>query len=379
MQEILDVATSFFVLNGVEINTKKTQVIVINRDKGAEGTLMFGTPAEEIKPVGKDEPVRILGVWVTASGTVTTTERIVEREVRTICSILSPKAVTDKQTSYIINNVLIPRILYRISAQILPRSFMRRMTGKYMKLAKSKARMPSTTPNSIMHHQHFFAIKKLEDAQAEEQVSTLAQRLNDRGLLGRICRARIMALQRHCEMDVCPLTKPSRVKQFKHNFASGVCTVMANRNMSLHIHLARDFGLERGTQSIKEVFGDEIDEETRVGLVKRMIYYAEQLLTRDGSLKSWKEVRSGRKDPKHSPAWFNSLQDLMNQTNYTADFQEEWFRRSKEELQQLDEASDEMEESEDYVSDVEGQTEDEWEAVAEVEEQYVVLERDLVE
>ncbi|KAI1286367.1 hypothetical protein EDD11_000478, partial [Mortierella claussenii] len=38
-----------------------------------------------------------------------------------------------------------------------------------------------------------------------------------------------------------------------------------------------------------------------------------------------------------------------------------------------------MEGSEDYVSDAEGQTEDEWGAVAEVEEQYVALERDLAE
>ncbi|KAG0349394.1 hypothetical protein BGZ54_004378, partial [Gamsiella multidivaricata] len=106
-------------------------------------------------------------------------------------------------------------------------------------------------------------------------------------------------------------------------------------------------------------------QETCVELVMHMIYYAEQLLTPDGSLKSWKDS--------------NNLQDLMNQTNYTVDFQEELYRQSKEELQQLDEASDEMEESEDYVSDVEGQTEGEWEAVAEVEEQYGVLERDLVQ
>ena len=137
-QEILDVATSFYELNNVEINTKKTQVMVLNRKKGEEDHLTFGTPAEAIIPVGKDEPVRILGVWVTASGLTTTTERIVEREVDTICNILSPKAVTDKQTIYIINNVLIPRVLYRTSAQILTQSIVCKMTGKYMKLCKKE-------------------------------------------------------------------------------------------------------------------------------------------------------------------------------------------------------------------------------------------------
>ncbi|KAF9898765.1 hypothetical protein BX616_003639, partial [Lobosporangium transversale] len=68
VQDILDVATSFFVLNGVEINAKKTQVLTLNSKLNNNNNLHFGTPAEEIRPLGKDDPVRILGVWVTSRG-----------------------------------------------------------------------------------------------------------------------------------------------------------------------------------------------------------------------------------------------------------------------------------------------------------------------
>ncbi|KAG0358382.1 hypothetical protein BGZ54_010444 [Gamsiella multidivaricata] len=137
MQDILDVVTFFFILSGVEINAKKTKVITHNSKRTGQETLMFGTPAEEIRPVEKNEEVRILGVWVNERGTSTPTQSL-EREVDTICSILKPKAVTDRQVIYAINNVLIPKVVYRISAQIMSPTSVRRMTGKYLRLWKMK-------------------------------------------------------------------------------------------------------------------------------------------------------------------------------------------------------------------------------------------------
>ncbi|KAG0315132.1 hypothetical protein BG000_005280, partial [Podila horticola] len=71
-QAILDVATSFFDLNGVQINAKKTVLIAIN-SQTPEATLSFGTPPEEIQPLNKTEDTRILGVYVNANGSPTPT------------------------------------------------------------------------------------------------------------------------------------------------------------------------------------------------------------------------------------------------------------------------------------------------------------------
>ncbi|KAF9994393.1 hypothetical protein BGZ80_007815, partial [Entomortierella chlamydospora] len=320
---------------------------------------MFGTPPEAIKPVDKNEPVRILGVWVTESGTFKSAERIVEQEVKTICNIIAPKAVTDKQTTYIVNNVLIPRVLYRISAQILKPSFLKRMTGKYVLLCKRKARMPSTTPNSIMHHHRLYGVKRLADAQAEEQISTLFLRLNDKGLTGRISRARVMALQRKNKIAALPTKEPWNVKRYKHNFTSGVCSLMAERGIAFDLDLTGDFGVPNNAFTVEEFFKDRINKKELTHLADCRIYFVQQLLTEDGSLKSWKQMRTPRRHPRLSPEWFNKLQDLISQTNYTQTYIADWCEDKLDYIQQFHDR-DEWEGSDDsYISEVEGVTEDE--------------------
>jgi len=374
MQEILDVATSFYILNGVEINAKKTQVIARNYKHDIDDFLEFGTPVEKIRPVPKNEAVRILGVWVTAEGLPKSTQMLVEQEVETICNILRPKAITDKQTTYIINNVLIPRVLYRISAQILPPTFLQKITGTYMKLCKHKARMPSTTPNSLMHHNRLYAVKNLADAQAEEQISTLALRLNDKDLVGQICRARILMLQCRNKMDVTPTQDPGRVKRYRHNFASAVCRVMAERNFAFDVSLAPDFGLEQNALSTREWFNGDL-KNTWLELASRMVLYTEQMLSENTeSLMSWRDFQSEYGGPKSSPTWFNELQNFCFGSDYVTRHARAWNRNPRaiiDESGDSDNAqgdennpsSDDPQSDESYLSSVDGETEDEEKAI----------------
>ncbi|KAF9271102.1 hypothetical protein BGZ68_004222, partial [Mortierella alpina] len=116
LQDILEIATSFLVLNALEINPKKTELVVINPN-AEDLTVRFGADTITAHPATK--AVRSLGVWFSADGKGAHTRQIVSDEVSTICAILSRKALTDKQTVYIINNVLIPRILYRLTTTVL--------------------------------------------------------------------------------------------------------------------------------------------------------------------------------------------------------------------------------------------------------------------
>ncbi|KAF9431130.1 hypothetical protein BGZ76_000533, partial [Entomortierella beljakovae] len=58
---------SFYQLNGIEINAKKTVVAALNSMEHDQ-PVQFGTPVEELYAVHKDKLIRILGVWVNASG-----------------------------------------------------------------------------------------------------------------------------------------------------------------------------------------------------------------------------------------------------------------------------------------------------------------------
>ncbi|KAF9909382.1 hypothetical protein BX616_011206, partial [Lobosporangium transversale] len=149
--------------------------------------------------------------------------------------------------------------------------------------------MPSTTPNSIMHHPRFYAIKNLEDAQTEEQISTLFLRLNDNGLMGRICRARLIALQKRLRTSKLPTAEPHKIKAYKHNFASSVCKLMADRQVKFDLQLANDFGLPGNALNIADMLHGIVDDQPVRELAARGIYYAEQTLDEDSSLKSWNE------------------------------------------------------------------------------------------
>ncbi|KAG0311405.1 hypothetical protein BGZ99_010185, partial [Dissophora globulifera] len=117
LQNIVNIATSFFELNSIKVNAKKTELLVINSDLPEE-TIQLGD--DTIRALctnnnGKDAGSMVLCRWKKNDHTRT----IVWDEVRKICQILARKAATDKQAVYIVNNVLIPRILYRLTTTIL--------------------------------------------------------------------------------------------------------------------------------------------------------------------------------------------------------------------------------------------------------------------
>ncbi|KAF9399490.1 hypothetical protein BGZ94_005711 [Podila epigama] len=64
--------------------------------------------------------------------------------------------ITDAQAIYIINNVLIPRVLYRLTCTTLSPSVVRSLVSKYMTVVRSKAILGRHTPNSILFHRQLF-------------------------------------------------------------------------------------------------------------------------------------------------------------------------------------------------------------------------------
>ncbi|KAF9971478.1 hypothetical protein BGZ75_001847, partial [Mortierella antarctica] len=186
----------------------------------------------------------------------------IENDVNTICGVLRRKAVTDRQVVYIVNNVLLPRIAYKISIQVLSKTWLGKLTGRYMKLCKSKCKLPSTTPNSIQHHHRLGAIRSLVDVQAEEQISSLHNRLNDDGLIGRLTRERLIALQASLGMTESPVEHPALVKKNKHSLTSSICEIMAERSVAFSVDLSTDLNVPQGSMTVAEWGGRWLSEDT---------------------------------------------------------------------------------------------------------------------
>ncbi|KAG0345084.1 hypothetical protein BGZ54_005673, partial [Gamsiella multidivaricata] len=149
-----------------------------------------------------------------------------------MCQLLSRKAITDKQAIFIVNNVLIPRILYRLTTTILSDQELTKIIGQYAGMVRQKVGLPKGTPNSILFHRRLYGLRHLGDVQEEEQISTALLRFNDPGLVGQVMEARSLAHQAECRLPVPPCQLPAVGAQFtKHNFLGHVCRLMCSRQI----------------------------------------------------------------------------------------------------------------------------------------------------
>ncbi|KAG0057478.1 hypothetical protein BGZ90_005335 [Linnemannia elongata] len=99
LTRMIDVGTEFFGMHGIEINGKKTELIAINPTY--IDNINYG--GSLIQPQVASKASRVLGVWLAADGSAKTTAAMAMKETETCI--------------YIINAVLIPRLLYRMTAQ----------------------------------------------------------------------------------------------------------------------------------------------------------------------------------------------------------------------------------------------------------------------
>ena len=65
MQQIVNKAQEFYDINDIEINPKKSELIVLNRKKTEkEYNILLGKKKEEVKAKNTNDTVRLLGVWI---------------------------------------------------------------------------------------------------------------------------------------------------------------------------------------------------------------------------------------------------------------------------------------------------------------------------
>ena len=98
MQKIINISSEFYELNDIEINSKKSELLVLNHkkeDKGLENVLeiRIGKSNEVVRAKKGKEAIRHLGVWISEKGGKECNELIISKEVARMCkAILWKKA-----------------------------------------------------------------------------------------------------------------------------------------------------------------------------------------------------------------------------------------------------------------------------------------------
>jgi hypothetical protein len=155
--------------------------------------------------------LKFLGCWFTINQKHNIQTKLILQEIFDLCNILQTKNITDKQTSYIINNIIIPIFEYRIHNIVLPQYICNKILSKYLTIAKHKAKLSKTTPNSTMLNHNIYGIKNVWDIQLQHHISNFLNRINNQDLLGTTTHIRLQHLQNNLWSTTNILQHPNPV------------------------------------------------------------------------------------------------------------------------------------------------------------------------
>ena len=110
MEKILELASEFYDFNDIQINGQKTKVIAINQGENTNTT--FSLNNQKIGEDTQDPFQRYLGIFINSEGTSIASRQAIKKEIQAFQDAIRPKAITEKQVHYLIQNVLLPSILY---------------------------------------------------------------------------------------------------------------------------------------------------------------------------------------------------------------------------------------------------------------------------
>src|SRR5260363_459071 len=149
----------------IQINPTKSTFMT----KHTSSTISFLNST--LSPIPTNQPFKFLGYWFILNNKQTAQTKLIQEEALNLAGIANTKNITDKQISYIINMVIIPTIEYRLHNIILPQFTCNKILGKYLTIAKHKAHLSCSTPNSTMLNHNLYNIRNIWDIQLQ---STLA-------------------------------------------------------------------------------------------------------------------------------------------------------------------------------------------------------------
>ena len=233
MQQILDLASEFYRINDIEINTDKSAIIVINPKTKPKPVTIQGRP---VIPLRDGESTRYLGIYLSTEGINKPTIKKVEEELIYITNKIKTKAITDKQAHYLIHNVLFPIIEYRTQASYLTQEKCEEWDRHIRGAFKRKARLPSNIPTNALQHPHLYNIKKINTLQAESKITNITIKLNTTGTPKQLLIQQILECQLAEWLPDNPLSSP-RTTLAKRNpqLIAGISHLLNNLGLRIDI------------------------------------------------------------------------------------------------------------------------------------------------
>jgi ribonuclease HI len=314
LEQIIETASSFYRMANITINPHKS---ILSSNNSQRTTIRYMDSQISTQPI--NTAFKFLGCWFTSNCNYKLQTKLITEEINNLTNTLKNKKVTDKQAIYIINTVIIPTFEYRINNIVISQSICNKLLSQYLTVAKHKAGLSKSTPNSTLLNHNIYGVKNVWDIQLQHHITNLLIRINNQQLLGSSTQIRLQQLQNN-------LWSPTNILQHQHPLIDGknrhtttfkIIQLLQNLNMTIQIdnNIQNIQTLTYPHTSIESILDKHPQYLSfKQQLRTKHIMYLEQLTSSDNTiLLDWSHISSrinylptGRK-----PKWFSILEQTI--------------------------------------------------------------------
>ncbi|KAG9299727.1 hypothetical protein G9A89_013087 [Geosiphon pyriformis] len=217
----LNIASKFFVVNDISINSEKMVAIPINQGVKVVSLSICGQP---ISIARKDEAHWYLGIFLSTEGLSKLSVAKAHTDVRFFVNVVLKKAITDKQFSYLVLAILQPIVNYCIQFSFVPLDVCH----------KFKTCLSRDFLDTALHHPLLYGLKPFEQMQSKGKIAALIMFSNASGILRHLFSHRFLDLQvlGWASLDLLQFLVRLRVNPV-NNFLAGMVKIFLGSELSL--------------------------------------------------------------------------------------------------------------------------------------------------
>src|SRR6201988_4598800 len=178
LEEITKIASSFYSMADIQVNPTKS--IFITKEPSSNLSFLNSN----LQSIPPHQPFKFMECWFTLNNKQLLQIRLIQIEAIQFANIAGTKNITDKQITYIINTVIIPTTEYQLHNIVIPLYKCNQILSKYLTIAKYKAYLSQSTPNSTLLNHNLYNIHNIWNIQLQHHTSNFLNRINNSSTLG---------------------------------------------------------------------------------------------------------------------------------------------------------------------------------------------------
>ena len=325
LESRLNIASNFYSMANIMVNFDKLKILSAKHKHTSSSDITDGTINLTISNITRPYRIhfpphaeRILGIYVSGNSLLRPAIKKARSVSYYIASTLRFKRLSHQHILYIINRVVIPRLLYILQSCFPLKYHLKRIFSPFKRLLKSTLSLPSSTPDSIIFSNFVFPFESLLSALTSQTAQNMLALFNNPLTFPIAYQKLIFTYQyelwypREIPNVTTLISKPSS------NMSSFLVFLYYINVYNISFTTIHPPVVTGGFLPVRDVFKHSFPSNFRSSLRNKRIIFMDQLVSVDGTyLLPWSELTSNlsrifssssfKKGP--IPKWFTYLED----------------------------------------------------------------------